>query len=97
MNMQAMMQQAQKLQRDLMKSKQEVEEKHFISKQSLVEVEMKGNKEIVRVSIDADTLDKEDIEMLEDMLVLAINENVKNIEKELENKLGKFGGAAGLL
>ena len=97
MNMQAMMQQAQKLQRDLMKSKQEVEEKHFISKQSLVEVEMKGNKGVVRVSIDADTLDKEDIEMLEDMLVLAINENVKNIEKELENKLGKFGGAAGLL
>ena len=58
---------------------------------------MKGNKEVVRVSIDADTLDKEDIEMLEDMLVLAINENIKNIEKELENKLGKFGGAAGLL
>lgn len=97
MNMQAMMQQAQKLQRDMLKAKDEVEGKTFTSKQSLVEVVMKGNKEVLSVKIEAENLDKEDIEMLEDMIVLAVNENIKQIDKETENKLGKFGGMAGLL
>lgn len=97
MNMQAMMQQAQKLQRDMLKAKDEVEGKTFTSKQSLVEVVMKGNKEVLSVKIEAENLDKEDIEMLEDMMVLAVNENIKQIDKEMENKLGKFGGMAGLL
>lgn len=97
MNMQAMMQQAQKLQRDMLKAKDEVEGKTFTSKQSLVEVVMKGNKEVLSVKIEAENLDKEDIEMLEDMIVLAVNENIKQIDKEIENKLGKFGGMAGLL
>ena len=97
MNMQAMMQQAQKLQRNMLKAKDEVEGKTFTSKQSLVEVVMKGNKEVLSVKIEAENLDKEDIEMLEDMIVLAVNENIKQIDKEMENKLGKFGGMAGLL
>lgn len=97
MNMQAMMQQAQKLQRDMLKAKDEVEGKTFTSKQSLVEVVMKGNKEVLSVKIEAENLDKEDIEMLEDMIVLAVNENIKQIDKEMENKLGKFGGMAGLI
>ena len=97
MNMQAMMQQAQKLQRDMLKAKDEVEGKTFTSKQSLVEVVMKGNKEVLSIKIEAENLDKEDIEMLEDMIVLAVNENIKQIDKEMENKLGKFGGMAGLL
>ena len=42
-------------------------------------------------------LSKDDIEMLEDMIMLAVNENVKNINKETEQKMGKFGGVAGLL
>lgn len=97
MNLQAMMQQAQKLQRDMMKSKEEIDSKTFTSKQSLVEIEMKGNKEVTRVKINAEELSKDDIEMLEDMIMLAVNENVKKINKETEQKMGKFGGVAGLL
>ena len=97
MNLQAMMQKAQKLQRDMMKSKEEIDSKTFTSKQSLVEIEMKGNKEVTRVKINAEELSKDDIEMLEDMIMLAVNENVKNINKETEQKMGKFGGVAGLL
>lgn len=96
MNMQAMLQQAQKMQKEIMKSKEEIEQKSYISKQSLVEVEMKGNKEISKIKIYAESLDKEDIEALEDMIMLAINENVKNINKDTEVKMGKFSGAAGL-
>ncbi len=96
MNMHAMMQQAQKLQKDMLKAKDEVESKTFTSTQSFVTVKMKGNKEVTSVVIDSDKLDKEDIEILQDLICLAVNENIKNIDKEMESKLGKFGGAAGL-
>ena len=97
MNMQAMLQQAQKLQRDVMKEKKIIDESIYKSIQSIVEVEMKGTKEITKLTITADSLDREDIEMLEDMIMLAVNENIANINKDTESKLGKFGGAAGLL
>lgn len=97
MNMQAMMQQAQKLQKDILKSKKEIEDKTYISTQSFVTVEMKGTKEIVKVTINQDSLDKDDIEILQDLIVVAANENIKAINKDTESKLGKFGGMAGLL
>lgn len=97
MNMQAMMQQAQKLQRDMMKAKNEIDEKNFTSTQGFLTIEMKGTKEVVSVKIDKENLDKDDIEMLEDLISLAVNDNVKKIEKETESKMGKFGGLSGLM
>lgn len=97
MNMQAMMQQAQKLQRDMLKAKKEIDEKTYISTQSFVTVETKGTKEITKIIINQDSLDKEDIEMLQDLILVAANENLKSINKDTESKMGKFGGMAGLL
>ena len=97
MNMQAMMQQAQKLQRDMMKAKNEIDEKKFTSTQGFLTIEMKGNKEVTSVKIDKENLDKDDIEMLEDLISWAVNDNVKKIEKETESKMGKFGGLSGLM
>lgn len=97
MNMQAMMQQAQKLQRDMMKAKNEIDEKRFTSTQGFLTIEMKGTKEITSVKIDKENLDKDDIEMLEDLISLAVNDNIKKIEKETESKMGKFGGLSGLM
>lgn len=97
MNMQAMMQQAQKLQRDMMKAKNEIDEKKFTSTQGFLAIEMKGTKEITSVKIDKENLDKDDIEMLEDLISLAVNDNIKKIEKETESKMGKFGGLSGLM
>ena len=95
--MQAMMQQAQKLQRDMMKAKNEIDEKKFTSTQGFLTIEMKGTKEVTSVKIDKENLDKDDIEMLEDLISLAVNDNVKKIEKETESKMGKFGGLSGLM
>lgn len=97
MNMQAMMQQAQKLQRDMMKAKNEIDEKTFTSTHGFLTIEMKGTKEVTSVKIDKENLDKDDIEMLEDLISLAVNDNVKKIEKETESKMGKFGGLSGLM
>ena len=97
MNMQAMMQQAQKLQRDMMKAKNEIDEKKFTSTQGFLTIEMKGTKEITSVKIDKENLDKDDIEMLEDLISLDVNDNINKIEKETESKMGKFGGLSGLM
>ena len=99
MNMQAMMKQAQKMQQDMLKSKSEIDAKIFPGKYSLVEVEVNGKKEVNKVTIDKQTkFDSSDIEMLEDMIVLALNDAFKKVDKEVENKMGKYGsGLTGLM
>lgn len=90
MNIQAMMKQAQKMQKDMIKEKEQIDETIFIGKSSLVTVEMKGTKEVIRVQIEADTLEKEDIEALQDMIVVAMNDANVQIDKMTEEKIGKY-------
>lgn len=100
MNIQAMMKQAQKLQQDMMKTKEEIDKKIFPGKYSFVEVEVNGKKELLKVTIDKNTklADSEDIEMLEDMIVLAVNDAMKKVDAEMESKMGRFGsGLSGLM
>lgn len=97
MNIQAMMKQAQKLQKDMMNVKEEIDSKEFLGESSLVKVTLKGTKEVVKVEIDkSNTLDSEDLEMLEDMIMVAMNEAIKKIDEETEKKMGKFGNIPGL-
>ena len=90
MNIQAMMKQAQKLQNDMLKEKKQIDEKIFEGKASLVTVKVKGTKEITEVKINAESLEKDDIEMLEDMILVAVNEANHKIDTETEEKMGKF-------
>lgn len=97
MNIQAMMKQAQKLQKDMINVKEEIESKEFIGESSLVKVTLKGNKKIIRVDIDkSNSLDVDDLEMLEDMIMVAVNDAMKKIDEETEKKMGKFGNIPGL-
>lgn len=96
MNMQAMLKQAQSMQRDMMKIKNEIDSTEFVGESSLVKVTLKGSKEVVKVEIDADSLDKDDIEALEDMIVVAVNDATKKIDDMTEKKMGKFGNIPGL-
>ena len=97
MNMQAMLKQAQALQKDMLKIKNEIDSTEFIGESSLVKVTLKGTKEAVKVEINLDEdFDKEDLEALEDMIVLAINDANKKIDAMTEKKMGKFGNIPGL-
>ncbi len=97
MNIQSMLQQAQKMQKDMEKIKKEIEEKIYVCEKSFVKVETKGTKELLKISINIDKIDKEDIEMLEDIIVVAVNENNKKIDDDMKAKMGKFGHLAGLM
>lgn len=97
MNIQAMMRQAQKLQQDMMKTKKEIDEKVFTGSSSVVTVEVYGDKRVKSVKIAMEECAKEDIEMLEDMLMVALNDAFSKVDKETESKMGKFtNGMPGL-
>lgn len=90
LNMQAMMKQAQKLQKEMMNAKNEIDNKTYVGKSSFVTAEVKGNKELLSINIDSQQLEKEDIEMLQDMIVIAVNQAMSEIDKDVESKLGKY-------
>ena len=97
MNMQAMMKQAQQMQRDMLKVKEEIDNTKFVGESSLVKVTINGTKMVESVEIDRSDLEVDDIEMLEDMIVVALNDAMKQVDDTTEEKMGKFGGGmAGL-
>ena len=96
MNMQAMLRQAQQMQKDMLKAKDEIDKTEFTGESSFVKVTLMGNKTVKQVEIDAESLDKDDVEALEDMLVVAINDAQKKIDAETQKKMGKFGNIPGL-
>lgn len=89
--MQALMQQAQKMQRDITKKKDELNKKTFVGTSELVEVVFTGDKKIVSTTIKQDGLDDSDKEILQDMFVIAVNDAMKKIDKETESMLGAYG------
>lgn len=96
MNMQAMLRQAQQMQKEMLKAKEEIDSSEFVGESSFVKVTLKGDKTVKQVKIDAESLDKDDIEALEDMIVVAVNDANKKIDAETQKKMGKFGNIPGL-
>ena len=90
MNIQAMMKQAQQLQKKMLAEKKEIDSKIFEGKSSLVSVTMSGDMNLKSVSINMDELSVDDKEMLEDMIMLAVNDAIGKINKETESKMGKY-------
>jgi len=91
MNMQALMRQAQNMQKDIMKAKDEIDKMEFDATSSFVTVKVNGKKEVLNVKINVDSdFDISDMEMLEEMVQIALNDAFKQVDKETEKKLGKY-------
>ena len=93
--MQAMLRQAQKMQADIEQKKVELDEKEYVvsSGGGMVEVTMTGSHQVKSIGINPEVVDPEDVEMLEDMLVAALNETIRQIDEEAERELdGVTGG-----
>ncbi len=93
MNMQNLMAQAQRMQRDIMKKKEEVEKQSFTGKSELVEITMNGNKVVTEVIIKNEDLTKDDIEVLQDMIMIATNNAIKNVDQAMEKAMSQYGSA----
>ena len=92
MNMQNMMRQAQKLQKQMQASKEEIEASSFTGKSAhdLVSVTFTGDRKMTAISFSPDVIDPEDPETLADMTLSAVNDALAQIDKITEQKLGKF-------
>ena len=93
-NMQAMLKQAQKMQEQIEAKKAELEEKEYVvsSGGGMVEVTVTGKHEVKAIGINPEVVDPEDVEMLEDMLVAALNEANRQIDEEAERELDAATG-----
>ena len=93
-NMQAMMRQAQKMQQDAMKAKEELDNTVFEGTASgeMVKIETNGAYEMQSVKINPAVVDADDVEMLEDLIVAAYNDAKAKADDMKASKLGAFGG-----
>ena len=97
MNMQAMLKQAQAMQRDMINIKKEIDAKSFVGESSLVKITVKGTKEVIKVEIsDKENFEKDDLDMLEDMILVALNDAFEKVDSETEKKMGKYSNIPGL-
>ena len=95
MNMQAMLQQAQRMQKDIQAKQEEIEKSEFTGTSEMVDITIYGSKKIKSVNLKVKSLDEEDIEVLEDMIKIAMNDAISKVEKETEAKLGSYSKQLG--
>ena len=91
MNMQKLMAQAQQMQKSINQKKEKIEAMEFTDSNEFVDVVVNGKKELKTVKIKINSLDNEDIEVLQDMITLAVNNANKLVDKEFEKEMGAYG------
>ena len=96
MNMQQMVAQAQRMQRELQKALKQLEEKEFeINKAGMVTIKMYGSNKIISINVDEDAFEKDNKEMVEDMIAAAVNELLDQIAAEREEINERITGQKG--
>lgn len=93
-NMQQLMRQAQKMQEQMQKDKEELENSVFnaTSGGGMVEVKMNGKREVVALKINPEVVDPQDVEMLEDLIIAVINDANSQIDKKISSTMPQLGG-----
>ena len=87
-----MMKKIQKMQKDMLKAQKDIEESVFTGSAAggMVTIEVKGTKEINKVNINPSVVDPEDVEMLEDVILLALNDAFRQVDEKSESTMGQF-------
>ena len=97
-NMNNLMKQAQKMQKQMEESQKALEEKEFSASAGggAVEVTVSGKKEITSVKLKEEVVDPDDIEMLQDLIMAAVNEALRKVEEETASSMSKLTGGLGM-
>ena len=92
-----LMKQAQKMQKQMEDATRELEEKEMTATSGggVVEVTVSGKREVTKIKIDPQAVDPDDVEMLEDLIMAAVNEAMRQIEEYSQNTMGKITGGLG--
>ena len=97
-NMQQLMRQAQKLQQQMTKMQEELDAREFeaTSGGGMVTARVNGKRELLAISIKPEAVDPDDVEMLEDMVMAAVNEALRTAAETVEREMGKLTGSMGM-
>ena len=97
-NMQQLMMKAQKMQQDVARAQAELNEREFTASSGggMVTVTVTGNKDVRSIVINPACVDPEDVEMLQDLVLSAVNEALRTATKTVEDEIGKITGGLGL-
>ncbi len=97
-NMSNIMKQAQKMQKQMQEMQEEMDAKIFEATVGggAVKAEVNGKKELVKVSIDKEVVDPDDVEMLEDLVVAAVNEALRKAEQQINQQMSQLTGGLNL-
>lgn len=98
MNMNNLMKQAQKMQKQMQEKQEELAEKtlEMTSGGGAVKVVITGKKEIKELKLNPDVVDPDDVEMLEDLIISAVNEAIRQVEEMYNNEMGRMTGGMGM-
>ena len=98
MNQAAMLKQAQKMQQEMLRMQQEQESKTFSAKAGggMVTATVNGKHEMVNLEINPEAVDPDDVEMLQDMIMAAVNEAMRAAEAEAANNMSRLTGGLNL-
>ena len=93
-NMQGMMKKVQKMQADMAKLQEDLKGRilETTAGGGAIKLEVNGNKEIVSLKIDKSAVDPEDVEMLEDLILAAVNDALKQVDEVAEKEMAKITG-----
>ena len=91
-NMQGMMKQMQKMQKQMAEAQEELGTQRFegVAGGGMVKVTVSGHKEVLEVALDESVVDPEDVEMLQDLIVIATNEAMKKAEETTNSTMEQF-------
>lgn len=95
-NMNNMMKQLKKAQENMQKKQEEIEATTLSVDKGMVKVDITGKKEITAITIDQEVVDKDDVEMLEDLIMVAVNEAIAKAEDLMNTEMGKLTGGLGI-
>ena len=97
MNQAAMMKQAQKLQQEMMRMQQEQEAATFTAKAGggMVTATVNGKHELLNLQINPEAVDPDDVDMLQDMIIAAVNEAMRTADTDAANNMSKLTGGLG--
>ena len=98
MNQMAMMKQAQKMQQEMLRMQEELETKTYTAAAGggMVKAEVNGKNEVVSLMINPEAVDPDDVEMLQDMVIAAVNEALRTAEADKANQMSRMTGGLNL-
>ena len=98
MNHAAMMKQAQKMQQEMLRMQEEMENKTYSATAGggMVTAEVSGKHQIVNLTIKEEAVDPDDVEMLQDMIIAAVNEAMRVAEADAANNMSRLTGGLNL-